>query len=531
MKQLYKLFFSIALGLFMLLGLAHFLHTNTVMAKTVPNQSSVIQAGLAYLKTKQQADGGIVGFSGVSDPDTTARSVIAFETVGITASGVVSSAGNSLLDYLSSQAITYTHDTTGSLFPGRAGILLAAVMLAGEDPSVFGGMDLTGKLEASFHSDTGAYSTTAQQDFSNGAASDLSQAWAILGLSLAGHTIPASADQYLIHSQAEDGSWGMGDPDTTALAMTALLASRMMDTQSSTIQNVIKYFHDTQAESGGWKPSWDTDPLNADSTGWILQALVSAGEDLRGQSWMKNQINPVDALLSLQKPDGSIGGTYANPYSTAEAIIGLSGIPLSNLGIAPISNRAGLAVFWGDNSLFTVCVSFTESSISGLDLLQRSGLALETATNPTQGIAVCKIKDVGDLSNDCFGSMPDYWSLWSLGANGWEYSVIGADQSKVMDGSVDAWSWGTGNPPELITFQNICEGVPYVLPTAAQTLVPPTNTPELSPIATSVRTTLPLQSTPTAAVAQRGLGTYIVYASILLVLGVLIIYLIRSRGK
>ena len=190
-----------------------------------------------------------------------------------------------MLDYLAAQAITFTHDTTGTLFPGRAGLLITAVKLAGEDASGFGGMDLAGELEASFHPDTGAYSSTAKSDFSSGAASDLSQAWAILGLGLEGRQVPVSAINYLIDTQAGDGSWGAGDPDTTALAVTALLVSGNMTNQSQTIQRAIQYFHDTQAPSGGWKPSWDTDPLNADSTGWILEALISAGEDIRGQSW------------------------------------------------------------------------------------------------------------------------------------------------------------------------------------------------------------------------------------------------------
>jgi hypothetical protein len=533
MKHLYKLLFSLSLGLLMVLGLAHFLQTNTAVAKAVLNQSEVIQAGLSYLQTQQKPDGGIVGFSGVSDPDTTARSVMAFITAGKPVSGVVSSDGKSMLDYLATQAITFTHDTTGTLFPGRAGILLTAVSLAGQNPSAFGGMDLAGELEASLHPDTGAYSTTAQQGYTSGGASDLSQAWAILGLSLAGHTKPDSAPQYLIQSQAKDGSWGSGDPDTTALAVTALLASRKVDIKSDLVQNAVQsalgYFHNTQLQSGGWKPSWDTDPLNADSTGWILQALVTAGEGPKGQSWIKDQTNPVDALMSLQKPDGSIGGTYANSYSTAEAIIGLSEIPLSNLGVAPTSHRAGLVVFWGDNSLFTTCVSFTESSITGLDLLQRSGLAIETAVNPNQGTAVCKIGKAGNSSNDCFGSMPNYWSYWSLNTNAWEYSVISADQGRVMDGSVNAWSWGSGNAPSLITFQNICEGVAYVLPTASQTSVRPTNTSGPHQVPTSIPATLSPQPTPTTVVAQRGVGTYIVYGSILLVLVVLIIYLIRSR--
>jgi hypothetical protein len=437
-----------------------------------------------------------------------------------------------MLDYLTAQAITYTHDTTGSLFPGRAGILISAVKLTGVDPAGFGGMNPVVELEASFHPDTGAYSTTAKADFSSGAASDLSQAWAILGLSLSDHKVPESATNYLIQTQAADGSWGSGDPDTTALVVTALLTSGNATSQGEAIQNAINYFHTTQAPSGGWKPSWDTDPLNADSTGWILEALVSAGEDVRGQSWNTQQANPLDALMSLEKPDGSIGGTYANSYSTAEAIIGLSGIPLANLGNPIVNHRVGLVIFYGDDNLFTTCISFTESTITGLQLLERSGLALQTATNPNQGTAICKIGQEGSASSDCFGSMPDYWSYWQMGAKGWEYSVTAADKSPVRDGGVNAWSWGTGNPPALITFQNVCEGVAFVLPTSTQSVIA-TVTPEPTAVATLVQATLPpiMTPTPTLTGTQNTTGSYIVYASILLVLGVLIIYLIRSRTK
>jgi hypothetical protein len=200
-----------------------------------------------------------------------------------------------------------------------------------------------------------------------------------------------------------------------------------------------------------------------------------------------------------------------------------------------------MAVFYGDGSIFTDCVSFSEGSISGLDLLQRSGLSIETATNPNQGTAVCKIGDVGNSSDNCFGSMPNYWSYWKLGASGWEYSVIGADKIQVVDGNVNGWSWGTGNPPALISYQNICEGLPFVLPAATQTTLPSTNTLEPTLISTvSSKPTqaipsLPAVSTPqatsTAIEPQNGIGTYIVYASIIIVLGALIIYLIISRRK
>jgi hypothetical protein len=527
----YHLILAIFCGLSIVVILPFYLQFQAAFAQAPTDRTLIIEHGLKYLQSQQQADGGILGFSGVSDPDTTVRSVMAYVTAGKAVSEVVSVEGQSVLDYLASQAISFTHDTTGTLFPGRAGLLLTAVSISGEDPTNFGGMNIIDELSASFQPATGAYSSTAKQEFSSGAASDLNQTWSVLGLSLTGTDIPAAAVQYLVHSQAQDGSWGMGDPDTTAQAVTALLASHGVETQSKTIQNALQFFHITELDYAGWRPTWDTDPLNADSTGWILQALISAGEDPQGESWTKGGRNPVQALLGLEKEDGAIGSKYANTYSTAEAIIGLSGRSLASLGKSSAVHRAGLAVFSGGDELSTQCISFTESSISGLDLLERSGLQVQTATDPNQGTAVCKIGDVGEPSSNCFGGMPNYWVYWQLGPDGWEYAVTGANQSKVVDGAVNAWSWGTGNPPALLTFQNICEGVAFTLPTATQTSLPPTSTPQPALATPEEPTAIPSQPAPPVATPQPGAGQYIVYASIVLVLGALIYYVVRSRSK
>ncbi len=528
MKRLIKALVPTLAGIVLATSMVLVLRSGQAGAVTAPNQTQVINSGLAYIKAQQQPDGGIAGFSGTSDPDTTARSVLAFTATSKPLGEVVSADGNNMLGYLSTQAITFTHDTTGTLFPGRAGELLAAVATAGEDPTTFGGMDLTKELEASFQADTGAYSTTAKQDYSSGAASDLNQAWAILGLSLAKQSVPEAASQYLVKSQAADGSWGTGDPDTTALVVTALLASHNLTPQDTASQKAIGFFHATQLDSAGWRPSWDSDPLNADSTGWILQALASAGEDPRSPSWTKNNTNPVDALLALAKPDGTIGGTNANTYSTAEAIIGLSGVSLDSIEAAQAGHRAGLAVFSGDNSVFTECISFTGSSITGLQLLQRSSLAIETATNPSQGTVVCKIGQIGDSSNNCFGSMPNYWAYWELGKDGWQYSAVGADRSQVSDGGVYAWTWGTGNPPPVLSYQNICEGVAFTLPTTLASTLPATSSPQ--PRTTSLATeTVQPTSTPTAV--GTGTSNYEIYLAILLAVVLLVVYVIRSRNR
>ena len=178
----------------------------------------------------------------------------------------------------------------------------------------------------------------------------------------------------------------------------------------------------------------------------------------------------------------------------------VSRLPMS--GTTQASNQAGVAVFFGDGTVITSCVSFSESSLTGLELLQRSGLSIETATNPNQGTAVCKIGDVGSPSADCFGSMPNYWSYWQLGEDGWAYAVVGADQSQVVDGDVNAWSWGEGDAPVLISYQNICEAVPFVMPEATQTSIPPTDTPQPTHGRHNVPTVVQPQPTATTEVSS-----------------------------
>ena len=158
-------------------------------------------------------------------------------------------------------------------------------------PAQPGNLALLDELEASFHWSTGDYSTAASGGYSSGAASDLSQAWALLGLSLAGQPVPAQAAGYLLATQAPDGSWGSMDPDTTALAVIALLATGHTQPTDPAVTNALIFFHRTQLANGGWRPSWDTDPLNANSTAWILQALYAAGEDL--STWAATEGDPL----------------------------------------------------------------------------------------------------------------------------------------------------------------------------------------------------------------------------------------------
>ena len=465
-------------------------------------QTDPIQLAVAYLQANQQDDGGITGFSGTSDVDTTARAVLGLAANGQPLLSLVPATGLSMLNYLESQAVIYTHDENGTLFPGRAGLLLAAVAVAGGTAGQFGGMDLLGELEATFHWSTGEYSTAASGGYSSGEASDLSQAWVLLGLCLAGQPVPAPAVGYLLGRQAPDGSWGSMDPDTTALAVIALLASRQVQPSDPAVTNALIFFHRTQLANGGWRPSWDADSLNADTTAWILQALYASGEDL--VTWAATEGDPLSALAGLQKPDGSIGGTYANTYSTAEALLGLAGRPLSNLALPWQPNRAGLVVQFDEGHVKTACVRVVEDTLTGYDLLTRSGLAVNSLTDPSLGTAVCGIENSGCPVDDCFCAMPAYWSYWQPGPAGWAYAATGAAQSEVVNGSLDGWSWGEGIAPPAYSFQDICRYGDAPVSLDGATATP---TPDLPPATATVEAepdpsaTMPPTQMQTAAVA------------------------------
>jgi hypothetical protein len=494
----------------------------------------VISKALAYIQSQQQPDGGIDAFaSGASNPSGTARAMLALVAAGRPVDSMTAAGGASLIDYLKAHAISYTHDATGTLFPESAGLLLAAASAGQEDPTDFGGMDIVAELEAAFHPASGAYSTTAAQDFASGAASDLNQAWAILGLSAAGRSVPISATSYLIDSQAPDGAWSVGDPDTTAYAVVALIESGNVEPTDPAIQKAIEFFRASQTPEGGWRPSWDTDPINADTTGWIMQALTVAGDALTAESWAKPGGDPVTALIGLQKPDGSIGGTYVNAYSTIEALFGLAGKPLFSLAL---TNRAGLVVQLGAGSTLTRCVEFGEDSLSGFDVLQRSGLSVEASFDAGTGTFVCRIENAGCPVENCSCAFPpDYWSYWHLRDGSWAYASVGANSYTVHDGDVEGWSWGAGEPPAVHTFDQICA------PSGAAVEVAPAPTVAAAPPATphAVAAT-PEPATPSPSASDQPVqeptsdssspAGYVVFAVIAVVLGgILLLPRIRRR--
>ena len=162
------------------------------------------------------------------------------------------------------------------------------------------------------------------------------------------------------------------------------------------------------------------------------------------------------------------------------------------------TNRAGLVVQFGDGSVFTSCVEFTEPDISAYDVLVRAGLTAEASFDALMGPGVCSINGEGCPASNCFcqctGVPCIYWVYHHLINGTWQYSNLGAGIYPVHDGEVEGWAWGEGAPtqgvqPPATSFDQICAPeAPTHTPAPPTDTPQPTNTP-VPPTATIARPT------------------------------------------
>ena len=168
-------------------------------------------------------------------------------------------------------------------------------------------------------------------------------------------------------------------------------------------------------------------------------------------------------------------------------------------------SRAGLVIVHGDGRMTKQCVTFAEEDISGYELLKRAGPPLSIEAGAI-GATVCSIDGEGCAfpQESCFcrcqGSPCTYWSYWRQSAQGWQYQNLGAGNTKVRNGDVEAWHWAAGTPtdaekPPALTFAAICAAEPDAQAVAAAATM--TNTSVVKVAAPAVA----LSSTNTSAAA------------------------------
>lgn len=160
-------------------------------------------------------------------------------------------------------------------------------------------------------------------------------------------------------------------------------------------------------------------------------------------------------------------------------LLASSGVQISR---AQENNRVALIVQFGDGSTVTRCVEFGEAEISGYDALARSGLAI-VADYSNLGAAICKIEGTGCPANECLTcAAPNYWSYWHLKDSSWSYSQQGSSNYMLHNGDVEGWSWGTGAPPPVIAFDQVCAPPPPTDVPAQPTAAPEPAQPQPTPV-------------------------------------------------
>ena len=293
---------------------------------------NAVSGGITYLGTQINEDGGVRWFDDSSSVAATIRVVQALAAAGVEQDYLQSDTGNAPINYLETAGMDWVNqeETDSPAFSvARAGQLLTAIAAANQNPHQFGidMIDLVYPVVASFDPNTGVYGSAAPENVTD-------QVWAMLGLSANAFSIPSEAATWLMAAQLEDGSWddGYGSYlDTTPLAVMALIASGNVVVDAPEIQSAMSYLAESQQPDGGWQSEWDT-TTNANTTAVIYQAISSLGQSSVDETWQKPDGDPITALLAIQQENGAIGGDYANAYSTADAIVALSGQNLFDLG-------------------------------------------------------------------------------------------------------------------------------------------------------------------------------------------------------
>lgn len=263
---------------------------------------------LTWLQTRQVITNG--GYEGVG------TSVEALLTIGanhLDAQGWQRDASQpSLADFITVNSSTYAQAN-----PAAAGKL--AVAVAAADTC----LPLGAWTPQDHYSSTiGAYSKQSGLN-----------AWAILGAVALSETVSTPAITYLKQQARASGGWewapGWGaDTNATALALQALIAAGE-PLSSSAVVNGLAFLDAAQQTDGGF--AYDPTPGavgDANSTAYVLQALIAASEKPAGPRWTISNTNPISYLLHLQLPDGSLEwqpNTGANLFATQQAIPALLG--------------------------------------------------------------------------------------------------------------------------------------------------------------------------------------------------------------
>jgi len=289
-------------------GFACATSVETAPAAAEPGYGGGAPQAIAYLKGRQNSDGGFSEPGASSDPTTTSWVLLAG-----------ASAGEKPLNWKSSGAdpAEYLVSNAGSIRDFKEIALIAlAITKAGGDPRNAAGIDLVSLGKANI-AKSGKIGT------------DLSEhCRGILFLSAAGESVPAKCTEWLVQQQRQDGGWGESNRvlvQDTVLALEALAAAKEQTRERT--DAALKLLRERINSDGGFKGS--SGKSDAQTTSGVVRAITALGQDPSSKKWSFHGNNPLSFMNSLQAADGHFQyskGVESQPaVTTAMVATALSG--------------------------------------------------------------------------------------------------------------------------------------------------------------------------------------------------------------
>jgi hypothetical protein len=172
--------------------------------------------------------------------------------------------------------------------------------------------------------------------------------------------------------------------------------------------------------------------------------------------------------------------------------------PVVSACAAAGSHHAALVVEHGEGSVVTRCVAFDASSISGEELLNRSGLAWSSQTFGGFGDAVCALDGEPARYVDCPGK-DSYWAVFvARGGGPWQLADVGISTLALHDGDSEGFRYvpASGVPAPPVSAGGVCAAA--VTPAPRRSVAAGTSAP---PAAAATPVTAPAGATAAAATA------------------------------
>lgn len=229
-------------------------------------------------------------------------------------------------------------DLAGVRLAGPLGKILLAAEAQGRDVSSVGGVDLEAELRSLMVLSGGETGRIADRnphapDNSNG----FGQALSMLALSYTDRGMPTEAIDFLLAQQCPNGGFRLfysgsdgcasdidADPDSTAVAVQALLAAPRTAARTTAMSRAISWLASVQdPTTGGWAGSGPTATVNANSTGLAVQALRAAGHHApadRGAAWIRDRLQLTSTLVAGTPASGHAGAIAYQPGQVTVAL-------------------------------------------------------------------------------------------------------------------------------------------------------------------------------------------------------------------